>query len=201
MIKTVIFDLGRVIVPFDFQRAYSRVEFLTGIPASEVRARISPTGLVQEFESGQLASELFAARLSALLGLQTTYREFCELWCSIFFPETLLTDEFVGALKANYRLVLLSNTNAIHFDMLLATYPILRHFDELILSYKVGAMKPSRMIYDAAVEAARCMPSECFFTDDIPEYVEAARAAGIDAVQFQNAEQIQRELRARGVRW
>lgn len=201
MIKTVIFDLGQVIIPFDFHRAYSRVEFLTGTPAAEVRAKIAPTGLVQEFETGQIAPEWFAARLSSLLGLETSYREFCELWCSIFFPETLLADEFLAALKAKHRLVLLSNTNAIHFDMVLENYPLLRHFDALVLSYKVGAMKPSRMIYDAAVEAARCHASECFFADDLGENVEAARAAGIDAVQFLSAEQIQRELKARGVTW
>jgi glucose-1-phosphatase len=65
----------------------------------------------------------------------------------------------------------------------------------------VGAMKPSPKIYQAAIEAAQCAPEECFFTDDIPAYVEAAREHGIDAVQFQSCEQIQRELRTRGVEW
>jgi FMN phosphatase YigB (HAD superfamily) len=42
-------------------------------------------------------------------------------------------------------------------------------------------------------------PGECFFTDDIPDYVEGARRMGIDAVQFESHEQIVGELRARGV--
>jgi putative hydrolase of the HAD superfamily len=62
-------------------------------------------------------------------------------------------------------------------------------------------MKPSPDIYAEAVRQAQCRPEECFFTDDMPGYVEAARAAGIDAVQFENSEQLQRELRARGVHW
>ncbi|HYZ85498.1 MAG TPA: HAD-IA family hydrolase, partial [Bryobacteraceae bacterium] len=95
----------------------------------------------------------------------------------------------------------LSNTNAIHFEMIEANYPILRHFDDKILSYKVGAMKPSPRIYEEAIRRANCEPSEIFFTDDIPQYVEGAKMAGIDAVVFENAAQIQRELSARGVTW
>jgi putative hydrolase of the HAD superfamily len=68
-----------------------------------------------------------------------------------------------------------------------------------VLSYEVKAMKPDPRIYAAAVEAARCAPQECFFTDDIPEYVEGARRAGIDAVVFEGQEALERELAARGV--
>ncbi len=102
-------------------------------------------------------------------------------------------------MKPNYRLVLLSNTNAIHFEMIRANYPLLRHFDAFVLSYEVGAMKPSPVIYRKAVEAAGCRPEECFFTDDIAEYIEGAGKVGIDAVQFESSAQIERELRGRGV--
>jgi glucose-1-phosphatase len=60
-------------------------------------------------------------------------------------------------------------------------------------------MKPDPKIYRAAIEAAQCAPQECFFTDDIAAYVEAARLHGIDAVQFQNLAQIEGELRHRGI--
>ena len=197
MIKAVIFDLGRVIVPFDFMRGYARIAELTGIPAEEVSGRIRPTGLVDRLESGQIEPRPFVQELSAALGLTCTYDEFCEIWSSIFLPHTLVPDSLLEAIAKRYRLVLLSNTNAIHFAMLRENYPILRHFHALVLSHEVGAMKPSPLIYQRAVEAAGCRPEECFFTDDIPEYVEGARKYGIDAVQFQSAEQIEAELRKR----
>jgi putative hydrolase of the HAD superfamily len=105
------------------------------------------------------------------------------------------------SLRSRYRLVLLSNTNALHIRMLRATYPHLQHFHAQVLSHEVKAMKPSPRIYAAAVEQARCRPEECFFTDDVAAYVEGAREYGIDAVQFQNLEQLQKELAARGVAW
>ena len=83
--------------------------------------------------------------------------------------------------------------------MLQKTYPLLRHFHAFVLSHEVGAMKPSPLIYQRAVEAAGCLPEECFFTDDMPEYVAGACRFGIDAVQFLSATQIEAELRARGV--
>lgn len=197
LIKAVIFDLGRVIVPFDFERGYARIEAMTGIPAREVPARIRPTGLVERLESGKIEPRDFVRELSETLGLRCTYEEFCRIWSSIFLPETLIPEELLRGIAARYRLVLLSNTNAIHFEMIQANYPLLKHFHAMILSHEVGAMKPAPEIYRRAVEAAGCLPEECFFTDDIAEYVEGARRCGIDAVQFRSAEQIEAELRRR----
>jgi putative hydrolase of the HAD superfamily len=129
------------------------------------------------------------------------YDDFCRLWMSIFPPGTLLADDLLEALARRYRLILLSNTNPLHFDALAANYPILRHFHRRILSYEVGAMKPSPAIYAAALAAAEADPQECFYTDDIPAYVEAARKAGIDAVQFVSQQQLEADLKARGIEW
>jgi FMN phosphatase YigB (HAD superfamily) len=201
LIKTVIFDLGRVIVPFDFNRGYARIAPLCGVPASELPGRIGATDLVRRFESGAVEARDFVRQLSQQLNFETTYENFCDIWSSIFLPHTLITDAMLEGLARNYRLVLLSNTNSIHFEMVRENYPLLRHFHAYVLSYEVGAMKPLPLIYQRAIEAARCTPAECFYTDDIREYVEGARAHGIDAVQFESAEQIERELRQRGVAW
>jgi putative hydrolase of the HAD superfamily len=200
-IKTVIFDLGRVIVPFDFKRGYARLSPLCGIPVAEIPARIAATKLVERFESGGVAPRDFVRQISGHLGFETTYENFCEIWSSIFLPETLIPEEMIAGIASNYRMLLLSNTNALHFEMLRANYPLLRHFHHYVLSHEVGAMKPAPLIYQKAIEAARCLPEECFFADDMPAFVEGARGQGIDAVQFESAAQIERELRSRGVYW
>jgi len=200
-IKAVIFDLGRVIVPFDFNRGYARLSPLCGIPAAEIPGRISPTGLVPLFESGGIGPRDFVRELSKHLNLDISYENFCEIWSSIFLPQTLIPESMLAGIARNYRLVLLSNTNAIHFEMVRETYPLLRHFHSYVLSHEVGAMKPLPPIYRRAIEEAGCLPEECFFTDDMPAFVEGARAQGIDAVQFESAVQIEAELRKRGVNW
>jgi len=190
-----------VIVPFDFGRGYAQLAELGGIPAGEVPKRIGQTDLVQRYECGRIASADFVKDLAAHLGVQVSHDRFCDIWNSIFLPETLISEELLIALKKHYRMVLLSNTNQIHFEGILANYPLLRHFDEFVVSYRVGFMKPAPEIYRAAVKAAHCGPEECFFTDDMAEYVEGARREGIDAVQFRSEDQIEQELRQRGVRW
>jgi glucose-1-phosphatase len=201
LIKTVIFDLGKVIVPFELERGYAALQPHCNLPVEEVRRRIVAAGIVGPFEEGRIAPRDFVRRFSDALGLDVEYDRFCELWSTIFLPDPLVPEALVEGLSRRYRLLLLSNTNAIHFEMIRRTYPLLRHFHEFVLSYEVGAMKPDPRIYQAAIERAGCLPGECFFTDDMAPFVEGARRAGIDAVQFQSAAQIERELSARGIDW
>jgi putative hydrolase of the HAD superfamily len=200
MHKAVIFDLGKVLVQFEFRRGYEALEGLCPYHAADIPKRIAATGLVERFETGLVEPRDFVASLSAILGLNVDYDRFCDIWSSIF-TDPLLPESLLEGLAARYRLLLLSNTNAIHFEMIRRTYPMLRHFHDLVLSYEVGAMKPQPAIFREAVSRAGCRPEECFYTDDIAAYVEAARGLGIDAVQFESAAQIERELSARGISW
>ena len=169
--------------------------------AEDIPRRIGSTDLVRRFESGQVPPEEFVEQLCQILSLRLEYAQFCRIWSSIFLPHTLIPESLLEGLRRRYRLLLLSNTNAIHFEMVRENYPLLRHFDDYVLSYEVGAMKPSARIYEAAISRARCAPSECFFTDDVAEYVAAAKTAGMDAVQFQSAAQLESELLERGIIW
>jgi FMN phosphatase YigB (HAD superfamily) len=197
--KALIFDLGKVLVPFDFSRAYDRMQPLCGHSVAEIRRRTGATGLVSRLETGQVASRDFVTQLGTALDVTFDYTQFCEIWSSIFLPGTLIPESLIAGLKKRYPLVLLSNTNQMHFEMLERNYPILGYFEKRALSHEVGAAKPDPLIYQKAVALAGCRPEECFFTDDIPEYVEGARKLGIDAVQFQSAEQLQQELAQRSI--
>jgi putative hydrolase of the HAD superfamily len=201
VIKTVIFDLGKVLIPFDFSLGYRAMEKFCCYPAAEIPKRIGATDLVHRFETGLVEPHDFVEQLSRILDLRVTYDQFCEIWSSIFLPDTLVPESLLAGIGERYRLLVLSNTNAIHFEMVRQSYPLLRHFDDLILSYEVKAMKPSPAIYREAIARAQCRPEECFYTDDIPAYVEGARREGIDAVQFESCAQLERELAARQVRW
>lgn len=201
MYKTIIFDLGRVLVYFDFKRGYKALEPHCRHRADEIPKLIGATGLVTQFESGQIEPRDFVDRLSQALDLQLDYDQFCEIW-SCIFTHPLVPDSMLQGLRARYRLIMLSNTNAIHFDMIRANYAgMLRHFDDLVLSYEVKALKPATAIFEAALAKAGCKPEECFYADDIAEYIAAARKLGIDAVQFETAEQLERELQSRGIEW
>ena len=198
--KALIFDLGKVLIPFDFQRGYRALEAFCPYPAVEIRRRIGATGLVRPFETGLIEPHDFVKRLTEALDLNVDYAAFCSAWSSIFYGQ-LIPDRVVESLASRYRLVLLSNTNIIHFEMVRAAYPLLRHFHATVLSYEVRSMKPDARIYHVAVERAGCLAQECFYTDDIAENVEGGLREGLDAVLFETPEQLQREMHQRGIDW
>lgn len=193
--------MGRVLVDFDFMRGYRTMSELSGLDVEEVRKRFSESGIANEFESGALDEVEFEKRTQAMLGTSIPSEQFEEIWFSVFLPGTLIPESMVEGIRRKYRTVLLSNTNVMHFRGLTERYRILDHFDAYVLSHEVGAMKPLPAIYEAAIQAAGCRPEECFFTDDVPEYVEGAKRHGIDAVQFTGVANAMAELSRRGVSW
>ncbi len=201
MIRTLVFDLGKVLIPFDWQRGYEAFARVCPYPPEEVRRRIKEAQVFDAFERGLLTPAEVAGRVSAALDMRVTLDEFRALWSTIFLPETLVPDALLERLHARRRLLLLSNTDSIHFDFVRARYPILRHFDDFVLSFEVGLRKPEAGIYRDTIARAGCAPGEIFFTDDRADNVEGALACGIQAVQFTHAEQLENDLRARGVDW
>lgn len=202
MIKTVILDLGNVILAVDFRRCHDALAGVCSYPVNEIPKRIRSTGLVELFETGEASPDDFFREVSGILGMGVSYAQFWEIWSNIFAPEPIIPETMLEGLRRERRMLLLSNTNAMHFATFQQKHSLLlRHFHSCVLSYEIGALKPSPRIYHEAIVRAGCRAEECFFTDDTPAYVEGARQQGIDAVQFQSLEQLQQELRARAISW
>jgi putative hydrolase of the HAD superfamily len=119
----------------------------------------------------------------------------------IFWAHDDMLPILAGLKKNGYRLVLLSNTSISHFNWVREHYRFLPHFDDFVLSYEAGAIKPDFPIYEQALQKIQCDPHECFYTDDIPDYVAAGRRVGLQAEVFQNALSLAGHLRERQIRF
>ncbi|MDA1311904.1 MAG: HAD family phosphatase [Acidobacteria bacterium] len=201
MPKALLFDLGDVIIGLDFRKVYEAAATLSRFSAEEIPRVISRANLASPYERGEMSNDEFHRRFCDALQIEIDYGPFEQLWADMFQPRPLLPDALFNGLKRNHRLLLLSNTNDIHFRFIRQHYPLLRHFDDFVLSYEVGVMKPDAGIYSEAVRRTGAPPPECFFVDDKQINVDAAREAGIDAVRFEGHERLESELRQRGVRW
>jgi putative hydrolase of the HAD superfamily len=199
--RAVILDLGQVLVPFDWQRGYRALAAHCPLPPEEVRRRIKEAGLFNDFERGRIEPRDLAARLCQMLGMDLPYETFREIWSSIFSPQVNLSPESLETIRAGRRLLLLSNTDPIHFGWIGEKYDLLQHFDHCVVSFETGTRKPEPAIYFETLRRAECQPGEAFFADDIAENVEAARQLGIDAVQFVSVEQLAADLAKRGICW
>lgn len=202
MIKAIVFDLGKVIIPFDWQRGFKAFAQFSPYPPEEVRRRIKETGLFNPFERGRIEPQDLARAIGKALDMDVSPERFREIWSSIFLPETIVPEDMLSRLRTvGYRLLLLSNTDAIHYGWVMEKYPIMRQFHHCVLSFDLGFRKPEPEVYAETIARAGCEPGRIFFTDDLADNVEGARQAGIDAVQFQSLPQLEQELRSRGVAW
>jgi putative hydrolase of the HAD superfamily len=195
MIKTIIFDLGNVIVSFDHRKTSKRLEALSEHADDVIYAKAVAGEIVKHYNLGRLSTEEFLAAVNRELGLQIGYEDFYAAWNCTFLPEPLISEELIKKLAEKYKLLILSDTNEMHFDFIRENYPIMNYFDDFVVSHKVNFVKPSAEIFQKAVEIAGHRPEECLFIDDLAANVEGARQCGIEALQFVSAEQLERDLR------
>jgi len=197
-LRTCLFDLGNVLVFFSHERMCRQIGELVGASEAEVRAILLGTPLQLDFESGRKTAAQVHTELDRFFASSTNLADFERAASDIFVlnePMVPLLDE----LKNNgVRLVLLSNTCSSHFQFVENQFDLLSRFDDFTASYRAGATKPFDRIYEDALARIQCEPGECFYTDDIAEYIDAAKRFGIDAEVFESAEHTREQLVNRG---
>jgi FMN phosphatase YigB (HAD superfamily) len=197
--RAIFFDLGNVLAPFDFTRAFSAMEASSPLTIDEMLQRLQSVSLIHDYECGRVTDREFVQGMRETLELDVDFDEFDVIWNSIFLPPTLVPETLLAELRERYPLLLLSNTNGLHFRFLQKNYPHIGYFHHLVLSHEVGAEKPDPAIYLRALDTVGLSPAEVFFTDDLQANIDAARALGIDAEQFVGVPELEEHLRKRGI--
>lgn len=200
--KAIIFDLGKVLIDFSVDRACSQVASLTGTSPQSIYEFLFKDGREFDFERGLISFSDLHMEFESHFGIQIPKQALKHAASDIFDP-LVDTINILDALNSRYRglrpLILLSNTNEIHWDHIERSWSISQKFDHLILSFQIKSMKPDSKIYLEAVAKSGQRPGDCFFVDDVPANVEGAKKCGIDAVLFEGADKLAFELKRRGL--
>ena len=159
---------------------------------------ICGTNLERRFTQGQIDGDVFSQGVSEVLGLDLNTDYLHDLWTDMF-TENKEVSEIVRQLKPHHHLIILSNTNPWHWRQALEQFPIVSEFQDYVLSYEVGVLKPHPAIYRAALEKAGSS-QRVIFIDDMELNVDGARIMGIRGVHFRSADQLKRELSVLGCR-
>lgn len=182
MPDTYLFDIGNVIISFDFNRTVARLKDHCSVPPE--RALELVADLTVELELGQLAPDQFIAKASERIGYSGGTAYFRAAFEDIFEPNLPMV-EFIEKQKADgTRLFLLSNTNGIHVPFFEKTYPVFGLFDDRIYSHEVGMMKPAPGIFAAAIDKFDLTPEKTVYIDDKPENCEAGCNAGLLSICY-----------------
>ena len=199
-IKTFIFDLGKVIVPFELDNQFKIIEKVCDLSRIDIEKKVQESKEIVRFEEGKITPQELFESFRNLLGLRMNFEDFVRAWNSIFHSfETIVSEDLIAKLAENHRMIILSDTNELHFEFIKENFPILHYFDDFVLSYEVGYVKPAPEIFRIAIEKAECAAEECFYTDDRILNIEGARKLGINAFHFTSAHELETELKRRNL--
>jgi epoxide hydrolase-like predicted phosphatase len=191
MIKAVIFDCFGVLTTEGF--GVFRAKYFRDDPDKKEKAN----RLMDELNTGRLDNEVFVSELADLSGVERA--KVNEYLTHNKANEPLF--EFIRLkLKPKYKIGMLSNAGANWLDEMFNPKD-LALFDDVVLSYEVGLIKPEPEFYLLAAARLKVSPQECLFIDDSTGHCEGAQKVGMRIVHYKNFEQakdsISRVLSAR----
>jgi putative hydrolase of the HAD superfamily len=146
---------------------------------------------------GKITPEQLHEKLSDRFGLHLNYDEFVNVWCGGFSPNHGMA-QLIAELSGQVKLGLLSDADALHWGFIRENYPEMKYFKKPTISFEVGITKPAKEIYVKAAENTGAAIENCIFFDDLAANVKGAIDAGMQAVVFENPQQVRRELAERG---
>jgi len=186
MIKTVIFDLGGVIITIDQQQAVSRFEELGLKDAAQRLDSYTQSGIFGDLEHGLITGEDFRRELSALIGHEVTHEQCAYAWQGYAKEVPMRNLEILTRLRREgYRVLLLSNTNPYMMEWAESDrfdghgHPLSAYLDHCYLSYQLKLMKPSEDIFREVLRREKLIASEVLFVDDGPLNVSVASQLGM----------------------
>lgn len=194
MIKNIIFDLGKVLIDYDWTLFNKQVDHKISKDDMNDNAEI-----LLAFDAGKMEPEDFFEIMRARFELDLSFIDFKNIWCDIFkeIPAMLA---FAETLQKKYQLYLFSNTDKLHFPYIWEKFPALHFFNNnLMLSYELGSVKPHRESYIRALNKFNLNAVECIFIDDKLENVLAAKKLGMAGIRHLSLDSTTTELKTYGI--
>ncbi len=196
--QLLIFDMGHVLVDFDWDEVCAGFGRISKKSLDELRQAFYHCSALG-YESGKIDTAGFLAELNKWLGTELTPFKFRQLWVATFHENAEMA-ELLSILKEQRPLYLLSNTNEVHYEHLQEQFNVDRHFEEIILSYKIGCVKPDRFIYQEILRRSGLSAQKCLFVDDLELNIRAAQAIGFNTIHFKGASDLKDRLSNLGFR-
>jgi putative hydrolase of the HAD superfamily len=174
--RVLLFDLGGVLADL-------------GEPAQAIGLNITEkefwqvwlnSSAVHAFEMGRMEATDFFPSIADEFGQahDEGFENRLRAWHLRLFPGA---EEMIRSLTERYRVALLSNTNAVHWEQVLSATDVFSTFDHLFLSFETGYYKPDTRSFGQVTEHFACDPGDVLFLDDSLRNVDAAKVFGLEA--------------------
>jgi HAD superfamily hydrolase (TIGR01509 family) len=188
VIRAVVFDCFGVLAS-DGWLPY-KAKYFGDDPALRGRA----SELTDQVDAGAITLDQFISQVASLAGMpEETTRQQIE---NNIPDEAVFT--LIRRLKQNYLIGLLSNAGDDWLAEIFTSDQVVL-FDAVALSYEMKCLKPQALAYATIAKRLGAQVSECVFIDDQPRHVEGAQQAGMTALLYANADQLQIDLQELGL--
>ncbi len=199
MAPVFIFDLGKVLVDFDYAIAAQKIAARSDKPPADLHAFLGSSPLLVDYESGRLTRRQFYDAIRDAIGFRGDLAEFGGFFEDIFSeipPMIALHAELRRRGRATY---VFSNTNDLAIEHVRRNFQFFNNFDGYIFSYEVGALKPQPEIYEAMEAMCGRRGANLIYLDDRAENIAAGAARGWRAILHESPEKTRAALAAAGV--
>lgn len=195
----IIFDLGKVLVDFDYSIAAKKIAARSEKAPEDLHAFLGSSPLLVDYESGRLTRETFYEAIRDAISFRGDLTEFGSYFADIFseMPGTIALHTELQ--QRGFKTYIFSNTNDLAMEHVQRNFPFFKNFDGYIYSYEVGAMKPLPEIYSAMEKMCGRNGADLVYLDDRAENIAAGAARGWRAILHESPEKSRHELVKLGV--
>lgn len=196
----LLFDLGRVVLDIDFNKALTCWAGHAGCAPAEIAARFVREESYRCHEVGKIDDAAYFESLRQSLGIGLSDGQLLEGWNAIFVGEMPGIAALLARAAKRLPLYAFSNTNNAHVEHFPVAYAdVLGHFREMFLSSAIGLRKPDADAYDHVVKAIGVPAQRIVFFDDLADNIEGARARGLIGVHVRSTDDVAKALAELGI--
>lgn len=186
--KAIVFDLGKVLVDFDYSIAGRNLAARATTTATELGRFLLGVPLIVRYETGLISSEEFYQEVKAASGYLGDLEEFASLFADIFTPIEPMIQLHSDLRSRGFPTYIFSNTNDLAVRFIRQNFPFFNQFDDYILSYEHRSMKPDTRLYEVVEARSRARGPEILYIDDRPENIVAGAARGWQTILQESPE-------------
>lgn len=199
--KAVVFDLGKVLLEFDFQIFAKRLAAESDLGATEIMERVVNSSVLVEYEYGRTSSERFYDQVKAISGFRGNYSSFELIFGEIFKEIPEMVGLHSRLKESGLPTFIFSNTNDIAVRIIRQQFEFFGGFSDYVLSFEHFSMKPDSELYQVVEKVTGLNGADLVFMDDKEENIHAAIQRGWKGIVHVNPGETEAALRNFGLKF
>lgn len=189
MIKNIIFDLGDVLIRVQTEKFKDNIlsQDIDEKDFQNLMKVWKKADVINKFQTGKWSSKDFLKYSTRKLNKKISQNNFKQHYNNIF-SEISQMKQLLSKLSKDrkYKLILLSNTDPLHYNYIRNSFSYISLFDHAVLSYKSGYVKPDKIIFRKLLKTLKIKNTETLYIDDLKVNCKSAEELGFKVIHYTN---------------